>query len=207
MRLGWSLALVMLLAGCADDAPEDPAASGSLAGAEGDEDRQGRAPAGAMAGPRLPDPIDVDWDGGIPAAVCAPSGVNSCMGASVPMSGGTDDSLFIDVAPAAWTGTLTLTWTASSPATESLQLGLTFYKKCGSSCWESVGTSVAYVSGTSPLVLDVTGASAPGSAEGLWLSVRETRLTPDPVYAVASAGQAFHVEGRLEAVAAETDAA
>jgi hypothetical protein len=196
MRFGWSLALVMMLAGCAGDTPEAPATDEAAVDLEAE--RVARAPAGDAAGALLPDPIDVDWVGGIPVEACAPSGPNSCMGASVPMTGTTDDSLFLAAAPAAWSGTLTLTWSATSPATETLQLGLTFYKKCGGSCWESLGTDGAYVSGTSPLVLEVGGAAAPASAEGLWISVRQVRLTPDPVYAVASLGQEFHAEGRLE---------
>lgn len=201
MRFGWSLALLMMLAGCADDASEDPALApdpGSSAGRAG-EDRQARAAwdtAEQGMPEELPAPIDISWDGAMELQVCAPSGPNSCMGFSQALAA-KGDTLLVEAPPAAWNGSLTLTWTASSPVTETLQLGLTFYKMCGSACWESVGTGGVSVSGTSPLELDV-GGTAPAASEGLWIWVREERLTPDPVYAIVSPGQDFHVEGRLQ---------
>lgn len=199
MRFGWLAALALVLSGCSEAgdprSAEGPAMDG--AGETTDAGRTGRAASVAVNGSSpLPDPIEVAWEGALDIQACAPSGPNSCMGASVPVSG-KDDSLFLDSVPAFWTGSLTLAWNAASPATETLQFQLGFYEKCGATCWQGVGGSAMAV-GSSPLVLDVQSLEAPAGSQGLWLSVHEERLTPDPVYAIASAGQEFRAEGRLQ---------
>lgn len=194
MRLGWSIALLVMLAGCADGPQEGLADEEDLAGA--DPGRQGRAASAPAGGPVLPDPIEIAWDGALDLQACAPSGPNSCMGATVPTSG-KDHSLFLEVPPASWNGLLTLTWEAATPALDRRVLGVSFYKKCGATCWESIGDGTSET-GTSPVRLDARSIQAPVGSEGLWISVRDTRLTPDPVYAQASPGQDFRVEGRLD---------
>lgn len=198
MRPGWFPALVCLvsltasLAGCAGDSPPAEASADSAS----ETGREGRPPAGLVGENVTLDPVDVAWDGALPVRLCAPSGPNSCMGASAPSTTGGEDDLFVAAEPATWSGQIVLTWAASSPATESLSLWFGFYEKCGASCWQGVGSG-AYTSGPSPLTLDLADVEAPAKAEGLWISVHEPRLTPDPVYAIASMGQEFHAEGRL----------
>jgi hypothetical protein len=190
MRSALWVAVVMLVAGCADEAPPQ------TVDVAAEEPREGRAPARApLNATSPPAAVEVAWDGALPPLLCAPSGPNSCMGASAPAAG---ENHFVARDPAAWSGNLTLQWEAMTPVTETLAFGLLFYEKCGATCWQSVGGSVM-VSGQSPLVLAVESLEAPASAEGLWLFVHEPRLTPDPVYAVASPGQEFRVAGRLEA--------
>lgn len=192
MRSPWLVLLAFGLAGCTDGVDTDGAAPVD----GGRADRLGRASdRAAMVGP-LPDPVDVAWDGALPILVCAPSGLNSCMGQSV--STGKDDSLFIDADPATWTGQLTLTWQAASSLTEDLSFGLTFFQKCGATCWQGMGVGDR-VTGPSPLVLDLSSLEAPAGSRGLWISVHAEKLTPDPVHAIVTPGQDFHAEGRLAA--------
>ncbi|MEA3136541.1 MAG: hypothetical protein QOC71_822 [Thermoplasmata archaeon] len=200
MHRGWSAVLLALvLSGCSDPGPAmDEEAPGADAADQAAGDARVARPGDSLAAATtLPDPIELAWDGAIDAGACAPSGLNSCMGASVPLASGKTDSLFLDSMPASWTGTLNLFWDASSPATSELGLGLTFYESCGSGCYQSVGGG-AYLEGSSPLVLDVDHLEAPSGSEGLWISVRQTRLTPDPVYGHASIGQDFRVDGLIE---------
>jgi hypothetical protein len=187
-----ALVALVLLAGCADPPPADPGPEAA---------RESRIPDAAP----FPDPQDIAWDGALPAVACVPSGLNQCSGIETSAASGKEAALFIEAGAAAWTGRLTATWQAASP-TSTLELWVGFYSDCGFGCWESTGaTQVA--TGGSPLAVDLVALEAPEHAKGLYLAVREPRLTPDPLYAQASPGVEFRVEGRLEPSAVPTPSA
>lgn len=197
MRSVLWVAVVMLVAGCADEAPAEPGESA--------EERQARQGDALELAGALPDPIEISWDGALNPAVCAPSGLNSCMWTQAPLFD-KDDSLFLEASPAAWSGSLTLTWDHATPDLDRLRLSVGFYKKCGATCWEGTGDSASEI-GTSPFVLDVRSLMPSPDSEGLWVSVQDLPLIDDPAYVFANAGHEFRVEGRLTPMAPDPDEA
>lgn len=200
VRLALAAALVaaLLLAGCAHPAATgDGTAQTPTSSAPTEESRDARvatSPASASASAASANQsLAIDWDGDLATFVCAPTGTGSCSGAGLPpMHGGSDWTQ--EAAPAAWTGTLTLTWTPATPATQQLRLSLQSYDSCGAHCTQSVGKGIS-VAGPSPLTLEVSGLEGRGA--GLWASVGATNLAPAPLVATAAADQPFHLSGTL----------
>lgn len=189
---------LLLLAGCAQPDGTDGAAPGPSLSA-GPEGRTGRGPEGPLHTGPLPDPVSVAWDGALGTGACAPNGPGSCAGAGIPSPQGTS-SWVHELPPLAWNASLAMHWTPTSPATQALRLAFQFYSSCASgpyTCYQSAGGRAA-VEGPSPLVLDVRGAVADASADGVWLSVSPVNLAPAPLSMDASVEQPFRVSGRLE---------
>lgn len=173
--------LSLAFAGCvgdpseADTAALDPAPSVTLAAAD----------------------VPVAWDGsfGLRAATCGPAG---CFGQTV--AGETERLYEVEgVAGDLAHVLLTLTWTAAAPTNEELGFGIV---SCAGECASDADvTRTEFVSGPSPLVLDVSDFPL-GPDDKLLLFVNSAGLAP-MVYVTGSAPQDFHVEGLLTPAAAE----
>ena len=169
-----------------DSVDEGPSGDGNLTPAA--------APPNVTAAPRLLS-TPLSWNGSLGTAVCAPSGPDACAMPVDPEDQGRLDLL----APGAPTRlAATMAWTAATPLTRDLVLGVYLLSACEGGCQEAtpVGEPVA---GPSPLALDV---ALPALSEGqsFALLVGQPRATPSPVYAMARAEQAFTVEGVVESM-------
>lgn len=92
---------------------------------------------------------------------------------------------------------VTLTWTAATPATTNLRLGLLATRSCGDGCWEGVDVG-SPVTGPSPLTLDASGLALEPD-QGLAIIVANAPLAPRVplVYYQVDLEQAFKVEAEL----------
>jgi hypothetical protein len=151
-------------------------------------------PAAPDAAPPTLVDVPFEHEGTIAAGVCAPAGVNSCMG---PNIGLTEDSSWGEVKESRRIVrvALTLTWEAAAPTTEELTFTVLLAKSCGDRCTEGK-PAIPSVTGTSPLTI---AGELPVPAEGGWYEVltRQTRATPEPIYGYANPDQPFTVEGTL----------
>lgn len=90
---------------------------------------------------------------------------------------------------------LTLTWSATTPATEELLLGIAYETEDEMYDW-------VYATGASPLVLSKSGLDIP--AERIYaIYVNAFRCAGDAVYGCASAEQPFSIEGTLTTLATQ----
>lgn len=167
------LTLSLLLAGCLQ-APEDlDAATG----------------APALDAPEALAPVDVAFDGhlGMGVYACAPV---TCV-SSFPMFPDRfstyDLQGSVDVA-------LRAEWDATSELSDTLVLGVfACHAQCGN---DAEISSFDYVSGGSPLTLDVEGFDVPED-EVLWVYMNVHAFTGFPGYTALYTPQEFHVAGTL----------
>lgn len=173
-------------------------AAGGLALAMTDDNEGSPEPAGEQAAANETEPApedethEIDWQGQLDTAVCAPGGPNVCYETSL---GEADDRLKTGIADTVGSGTLELAWEATTPDTLHLELALVSGRtECGGNChyW----TVLEETSGTSPLTLDVSDVS-PEGGDTLWLIVDTPDRTPRPVHGDAHTEQAFELTGEL----------
>ena len=208
MRALVLLALVLpAFAGCiADDEPtpveaagvQDPphdASDPAPASPEPEADPTPAADEGDAPERAAPGPTDARFaqafDGLLEKTACVPAGPDACVS---PLGVGSWHALDYDGAPSH--ATLTLSWEAASPVTESLGFVLVVVKSCGDGCKE--GKGVGHAEGASPLTLDAD-VDVP---DGAWLEtiVYPPRLTPSPVYGMVTTDQPYKVEGEVVAL-------
>lgn len=208
------LASILLLAGCLGSAEDEaeavaPAASGAEEPTAPENEAATTAPTpedeahgeessdNGTAPVVEPEPLSISWDGTTDLFVCVPAGPNMCMGPAIFMSG--DDTHVVAVREIR-SGTVTLEWSAATPLTSSLTFRAASATSCGDGCWSSTETFSVSASGTSPLTLDLGGATLVDEEE-LYIWVRPDRLPlPDPLWGYVSTEQPFHVEGELMVV-------
>jgi hypothetical protein len=203
-----SLALLLPLAGCVGTEPE-PEALATLPPVE--EAAPSPATTGApepQEGPASPpDHVDlmanatpvttpIAWDGSLDAAACVPTGPGTCL---PPVPHTDDDRVNLEFPGVPQTLSASVTWTASSPLTESLYAGVALMKSCGEGCREFAPVGDA-VQGASPLALDAD-LPTPGPDETLVILVWQPPFLPSPLHGYARAEQAFHVEGTVTSLA------
>lgn len=195
-RSASALVLVVLLAGCLD---ATPTADAELDTAEAAPAQAAPATGNATlaTAPPAVTELVVALDGrtGTYALACAPP--VGCTGHTA--APGDAQVLFEGVAGRPDGGELSLTWTATSPATETMSFGvMTMY---GGEACEGIDLGVA--SGRSPLVIDVAAADralCPEEVLHIWVS-GGTDVNQAPFYATANLDQPFHLEGALRVVA------
>lgn len=160
------LLTALLLSGCAGDA--DPvAADAAEAPADGEA---------AAASPSAPDQVDdatvreeaLEKSGQSPVGVCA--GVSNVYGSCFNELGSNFEELPRDTLAVRGT----LTWTATSPATETM--GALLLVPCGDNCWTST-SETPFVYGTSPLTVDLDATGLDGEV-ALWISGYQGQGTP-----------------------------
>lgn len=142
--------------------------------------------------------VPIDWEGNLGTWGCAPMGPNTCGGTSL----GDQDSWHpIEPDGQGRSIELTLTWDATSPLTEELDLSVAPYTSCGDGCY-ATSQPHATVTGTSPVELEVHDIGLDGEQLGYVIYVDGTLwLHEDPLLFAASHHQPFHVEGTLTTVA------
>lgn len=201
------LAVAAALSGCfGADAPPESGDDVTAAGAEGDVSSSGadaaRAP-GPSASGSSPDPMAgttparppralpvlLDGNTGTFAFVCA-AATHQCHGtAAVP---GESDLMMDDLAGRIIGGSLALTWTASSPATQELSMGAMLMSS------ECDAIDLGSVVGPSPLALEVAGADrALCDAEVVHVWVSGSMNGGSDLYYQVDVDQEFHLEGAL----------
>lgn len=130
---------------------------------------------------------------------CAPSGPYSCTGMSLEPSENTFSEL--EYAGVPHSAKVVLTWSAQTPATETMYISILAARSCGSYCIEVASEAYrAFVSGASPLTLDAGGLVVAAN-ETLYLAVGAEQPTPyvPPVYYAYSVSQPFSIEGEVVA--------
>lgn len=137
------------------------------------------------------------FEGNTGTWACAPSGPDSCTG--LP-TGVDSENTF---APLEYEGnasavTAMLTWTASTPATDTMYISVFAVRSCGEGCFEATEESYwAVVEGVSPLALDATGIEL-APEETLYIHVGVASHTPQPpVPFFYGVDQAFSLEGTV----------
>ena len=205
MRVMLALAMAAFLAGCSGGDGEPPTdASDPTASTTG--------PLGAMAvvqaEPWVAESVAVAFDGNLGTSVrgCVfPAGRCEEVEAAAGVAGVT-----FDRPGANFTGLdLTMTWTASTPATATLDLGFMVMASCDG----CNSTSYEVVSGTSPLRATLSGVSVPMPSEDyvVHLYVYNPQGSVHDPAAPASGGvvvdQAFRLEGTVSFLVPPGDAA
>lgn len=150
-RLIAFLVVALVLAGCAGSDPA-PSATPSATPSASDLPRPGAGLAGDdpyVIGFALQGDLGPDAATCVYAAACAPEVVDGNNDVLADLKGGNLTSFSVN-----------LTWTASSEATRVLGLGVMVMQDC-ESC---NGTTLAEVTGPSPLLVSQTGLSVPVSA-------------------------------------------
>lgn len=143
-------------------------------------------------------------DGKTGTMACVPSAPNTCTGLPLGTdSEGTFEPLVFEGTPTHVAATLT--WTATTPASQEMYVNVFALRSCGDGCmeWDDEMFS-AFASGTSPVTLDASGITL---REGESLYIHTGRVdplpdTPSPVFMFYSVEQAFHLEGLVHALAA-----
>jgi hypothetical protein len=187
-RAATALLVVTLIAGCSQPggvphpSTEGPRDSGGLAAVN--------PPKASL---RMTD-LSISWDPTEYASVCAPSGVDSCMGAQL---GDFLSKTFPLAGARNWTGTITLTWQSQNPTMSELELAGGPYAGCGTDCWSSQNGSA--VRGTSPLTATFSFGDTGKDNDGFYVSISVPRATPSPIYAKAETFTQMHVRGNLTA--------
>lgn len=204
------LSLTTLAAGCVGTDPE-PAAPAATAQADGD------APSTAPTASAPPDvgtaattsdpqeaarlveletPFGYDAQLGTWATVCHEALPIMCVGQTV--APGENSLAELGFVGKVTSVEVTATWTAPTPATQTLRLVLAYGPRCGGDCVEVTG-AVA-VEGTSPLTLSAPDLADEG-IEIMYLSLEEPH--PDlPVRYWASIDQAARLEGVVSTLVA-----
>ena len=207
MRVGpLPILLVLLLAGCvgSEEVPETPTRQVETAAATGSETPSSEDAAATQVpadpesepAPRTPVSTPVAWDGKLATHACVPTAPGGC---AFPTSLPDDPDTPLEAPGNVTSVALTLTWTASTPLTAELAMGLSRMTACGDGCreFEPIGDAVW---GASPLVLEAeVPPLAPG--EQLVLHVGQGNALPDPLIGFARVEQTFHVEGEIVSIA------
>lgn len=205
MRLTLLVALVpLVLAGCLGD--ETPAAEPVEDAATKDKGAAASAsttaPAAAQtandeaasieAGPEAaPLPVPFTWEGKTGMWFCVPDSPSSCRSPPVQSPSPGDPGYdFEDVGGRIDAVTGTLTWTATTHATEELGVAYWISESCGDGCREGVGGGS--VTGTSPLSFEFVGPLEEGQTVHLFVFVRQPDL---PLVYHMSLEQPFTLEG------------
>jgi len=179
---------LLALAGCSGD--PGPAASGA-----GDQ----AVPAPASAGPATPSLVDEEGQPvpvrEEPLQVAGRSAAGACAGASGAAAQCFNDLGDGNLQPLG-AGALavrgTLTWTAASPATETMSVIVLF--PCGDGCWTGTADSSSVV-GTSPLAVEFDLVGLDGRV-ALWFSSYQG-ASEAGAWAGVSAPQEFAFEGTV----------
>lgn len=149
-----------------------------------------------------PESHDVDWLGHIAVDACAPTGPNSCSGATL---GDARERYDTRTAQDVEQANLELTWESDTPDTEELELRLAsgHVERCSDRATCYFWTTHASAVGTSPLTLDASDVPV-DDGDTLWILVDAPDLTPDPLHSDVHTFQHFHVTGEIQP-AADTD--
>lgn len=131
---------------------------------------------------------------------CAPTGPSSCQG----LPAGTDSSnTFVELVyeGAPTSVAVTLTWSATTPATSEMYAYVFAARSCGDGCIESGdGMYSSFASGPSPVALAAADIKL-GPGEALYLHVGTIDPTPPaPVPLFYSLEQAFTIDGAVTAL-------
>lgn len=182
------IVLLLLLAGCSGS----PEADAEPAGTSGPSSSS-MAPAAPPAPTVEVVPFSFDGNLGTSAHGCVFPAATCHTQDFVP---GTSDLLVERPGANVTALSFTVTWTAQTPATETLTVGSMVMVSCDG----CNSTQFGELQGVSPLQVDVTGVSVPLHAEALiHVYVYNPKgLVYDPAvpgYAVLSTDQAFHIEG------------
>lgn len=180
----------LLLAGCSD--PENPA-NGSETDANPDPLDTGAAPNGSNV-PSVPVtfmvPIEQEGTLGSAAVVCEFTHTGRCVGNELTED--TTDVLYEHPGATLTGASLTLTWSPTSPATDTLAIGLM-----------RMGTNSTFldgVEGTSPLTLELSDVGLlldEGNLVHIFVYNARGNLIEDPVMIYASLDQPVRLEGSL----------
>lgn len=139
---------------------------------------------------------DVDWIGHLAVDACAPSGPNSCTGATL---GDARDRYDTRIEQDVEQAQLEMTWEADTPDTEELEIRLAsgHVERCGDRATCYFWTTHAQAVGTSPLTLDASDVPV-ADGDTLWVLVDAPDPTPDPLHSDVHTFQHFHLTGEIQ---------
>lgn len=189
-RLVLLLAILPSLAaaGCAEDAGSPGGAAAAVSPAE----------APPAAAPPATLPIVLDGSTATQAMLCV---VPAPPCRQHEVVGGTSDLFFENLVGRIANGSLSMTWTATNPATEELAFGIMVMGGEGDGC---APVSLGILRGRSPLALDVAPMArdfCEGDSLHVWAS-NGIYVGEDPAYVQLDVDQAFHIEGSVTIAAA-----
>ncbi len=179
--------LAAMLAGCIDDSPQTDSADSERAAAETQDPEaptQAGVPARPSRPPTTPQTWDVDEEGYLPAG----SAVAGFAGFFLP---GFDRWFPQQFNGTVLNATLTMTWDATSPATEHLLLGFGIMEIDDG---REYAETYEFVSGPSPLSLDLRGLDWDAEDFVVWAWF-------EPFFVQGGTGQSFAIEGEVLGVA------
>lgn len=115
----------------------------------------------------------------------------TCQGSDLPTTGQGSSWFEPDIAGTLIAAELTLTWSATTPLTAELLLGIAYENDEGENDW-------LYAIGTSPLTLTETNLDIPtNKVNAIYVNPYKCQGTPAPLVACYGIEQAFTIEGTL----------
>lgn len=161
----------------------------------GDEQPPAASPAMQDEQTASPTSDEIEWYGHLAVDACAPTGPNSCSGATI---GDAEDRYDTRIDQDVEQASLEMRWESDTPDTEELELRLAtgHAERCGQRATCYYWTTHAKAVGTSPLTLDASDVSVE-EGDTVWILVDAPELTPDPVHSDAHTVQHFDVTGEV----------